>query len=64
MNLLQERKADAPMISAKFMGHGVCNNIAKSITLPVATNKSDVIAKECLVLLRTMKVDPSDIRGV
>ncbi|XP_014669446.1 PREDICTED: DNA repair protein REV1-like isoform X2 [Priapulus caudatus] len=61
---LKGRKADAPVVSAKFMGHGVCDNFAKSVTLPVATDSIDIIRKESLNLLKTMKVVPSDVRGM
>lgn len=37
------RAKDAPVETAKFMGHGVCDNIAKSSTLSTTTDDRYVI---------------------
>jgi len=42
----------------------VCDNLAKSVTLPVATQEVRVIAKQCITLVRGMRITPSDFRGV
>jgi len=47
-----------------FAGHGVCDSLCKSSTLPMATDNADIIAQECCSLLRQIKVDPEDLRGV
>lgn len=43
------------METAKFMGHGVCDSVSRSLTLPVATRDPDMIHKEVQVLLRQLK---------
>lgn len=57
------RKKGAPE-SAKHMGHGICDNISKSATVPQPTDDAKVIAKESVSLLQQLKVIASDIRGV
>lgn len=42
---IQVRSKDAPIESSKFMGHGICDNVTKSSTLPSATCDLDVIIK-------------------
>ncbi|KAL3841317.1 hypothetical protein ACJMK2_019479 [Sinanodonta woodiana] len=61
---LMVRRPDAPRQTAKFMGHGICNNISKSVTLPMATDDAKVIGKECVAILRQQKAQAADIRGV
>lgn len=58
------RKKDAPIETAKFMGHGVCDNMARSVTMKTATDDDQMIAKECHSLLQQMKVPVVDLRGV
>ncbi|XP_070561511.1 DNA repair protein REV1-like isoform X2 [Ptychodera flava] len=58
------RKAGAPVDPAKFMGHGVCDNLAKSVTLVTPTDSVQVITRECLVLLRQMKIPAHELRGI
>lgn len=48
----------------KFMGHGICDNITRSSVLPMATDESAVIARECVTLLRDVKVHAEDMRGM
>ena len=61
---IKVRKKGAPKQTAKFMGHGVCDNIAKSVTLPLATDEPKVIAKECLSIVRPLKIPAEDFRGI
>ncbi|XP_044289663.1 DNA repair protein REV1 isoform X1 [Varanus komodoensis] len=58
------RKAGAPVESAKFGGHGICDNICRSVTLSHATDSAEVIGKEVLNMFHTMKLNISDMRGV
>ncbi|XP_062982340.1 DNA repair protein REV1 isoform X2 [Elgaria multicarinata webbii] len=58
------RKAGAPVESAKFGGHGICDNIARTVTLNHATDSAKVIGKEMLNMFHTMKLNISDMRGV
>jgi DNA repair protein REV1 len=52
------------VIYLHFSGHGICNNFSKSVTLPLATDDTKIVAKETIGLLRSHKVDASDLRGV
>ncbi|XP_052102079.1 DNA repair protein REV1-like isoform X1 [Mytilus californianus] len=61
---LMIRREDAPKETAKFMGHGLCNHISKSSTLPLATDDPKIIAKECLTILRNQHLNVQDLRGV
>ncbi|XP_078373550.1 DNA repair protein REV1-like isoform X2 [Oculina patagonica] len=60
---MKARKAGAPM-PKKFMGHGICDNIARSCTLPTVTDEAQVIAKQCHALLKQLSVTPEDMRGM
>lgn len=58
------RKAGAPIESAKFGGHGICDNIARSVTLDQATDSAKDIGKETLKMFQSMKLNVADMRGV
>lgn len=58
------RKSDAPVETAKFMGHGVCDHLSKSVSLKSVTDSSKVIADECCKIARSLKIKPQDYRGV
>ncbi|NXL87326.1 REV1 protein, partial [Alectura lathami] len=58
------RKAGAPVEPAKYGGHGICVNIARTVTLDHATDSAKVIGKETLNMFHTMKLNISDMRGV
>ncbi|XP_076215648.1 DNA repair protein REV1 isoform X3 [Aptenodytes patagonicus] len=57
------RKAGAPVEPAKYGGHGICDNIARTVTLDHATDSAKVIGKETLNMFHTMKLNISDMRG-
>lgn len=52
---LKIRAKDAPVETAKFMGHGVCDSISRSTALAVPTRDPKVIDKEIMLLLRQLK---------
>ncbi|KAG8586852.1 hypothetical protein GDO81_005499 [Engystomops pustulosus] len=58
------RKAGAPLEPAKFGGHGICDNIARTVTLDQATDNAKVIGKETLKMFQSMKLNVTDMRGV
>lgn len=58
------RKPGAPVETAKFGGHGICDNIARTVTLDQATDSAKVIGKAILNMFHTMKLNISDMRGV
>ncbi|GFT55735.1 DNA repair protein REV1 [Nephila pilipes] len=61
---LMVRKSDAPVETAKFMGHGVCDHFSKSVLLKSATDSSRIISKECCIIARSLKIKPQDYRGI
>jgi len=62
---IKVRSADAPVQSAKFMGHGICDNIAKSSGLRQASSDSRLIHSVCYQQLwRSLNIKPADLRGV
>ncbi|KAM8785392.1 DNA repair protein REV1 isoform 4-T4 [Rhynchonycteris naso] len=58
------RKPGAPVETAKFGGHGICDNIARTVTLDQATDSAKIIGKAALNMFHTMKLNISDMRGV
>ena len=46
------------------MGHGICDNIARSCTIPNVTDETQVIAKQCHALLQQLRFAPEDVRGM
>ncbi|XP_062595150.1 DNA repair protein REV1-like [Saccostrea cucullata] len=61
---LMVRREDAPQETAKFMGHGICNNISKSTMLPMATDDAGLIHQECMTILHGLRLNCADLRGV
>jgi len=60
---MKVRRPGAPT-PRKFMGHGICDNVARSCTLPTVTDEAQVIAKQCHALLKQLSVTPEDVRGM
>ncbi|XP_058540391.1 DNA repair protein REV1 isoform X3 [Neofelis nebulosa] len=58
------RKPGAPVETAKFGGHGICDNITRTVTLDQATDSAKIIGKATLNMFHTMKLNISDMRGV
>nr|XP_045003666.1 DNA repair protein REV1 isoform X3 [Jaculus jaculus] len=58
------RKPGAPIETAKYGGHGICDNIARTVTLDQATDSAKIIGKATLNMFHTMKLNISDMRGV
>lgn len=52
---LKIRAKDAPVETAKFMGHGVCDSISRSTTLVTASHETKIIEKEVQILLKQLK---------
>lgn len=61
---LMIRAADAPIETAKFMGHGFCDNVTKTINFPQATDNIDAITKQVLDVCKKLDVKPKDMRGI
>lgn len=47
-----------------FLGHGICNNFSKSVTLPMATDDAKIVCRETMSLLKQLKAAAEDLRGV
>ncbi|MCJ8732420.1 hypothetical protein PDJAM_G00211280 [Pangasius djambal] len=58
------RKAGAPVEPAKYGGHGICDNLARSVLLSHPTDCGQLIAAEVIKLFRAMKLAVIDMRGV
>lgn len=58
------RSQDAPIETAKFMGHGLCDHITKSTTLNEFTSNFDLILKTVFSIKKTLNIAPSELRGI
>eukprot|EP00118_Oscarella_pearsei_P000496 m.5093 g.5093 ORF g.5093 m.5093 type:complete len:948 (+) comp12066_c0_seq1:27-2870(+) len=58
------RAEEAPAEPKKFMGHGYCDNMSKSVNLDEAVDDSERIAKESVKLLKLLGVAVQDFRGI
>uniref|UniRef100_A0A8C1E2S6 DNA repair protein REV1 n=1 Tax=Cyprinus carpio carpio TaxID=630221 RepID=A0A8C1E2S6_CYPCA len=58
------RKPGAPVEPAKYGGHGICDNFARSVLLAQPTDSGQLIAAEAIKLFHGMKLHVKDMRGV
>lgn len=58
------RALDAPVETAKYMGHGVCDNITKTVTLQDYTDDRSTIERTVFVIKNALNVPPSELRGI
>lgn len=61
---LMIRRPDAPAETAKFLGHGKCNNVSRSCQLLQPTANGEEFLKLSLRLLKQIRPQPEDIRGM
>ncbi|PYH87600.1 DNA repair protein, partial [Aspergillus ellipticus CBS 707.79] len=61
---VMRRSLDAPLEPVKHLGHGKCDVFNKSVVLGVATDATDVLGKEAVSMLQSMKISPGDLRGL
>ncbi|KAI5466411.1 hypothetical protein BGZ63DRAFT_349267 [Mariannaea sp. PMI_226] len=61
---IMRRALDAPLDPVKHLGHGKCDTFNKSASFGVATHDYQVIGKEAVSLLRSLKFSPGDLRGL
>uniref|UniRef100_W8AT07 DNA repair protein REV1 n=1 Tax=Ceratitis capitata TaxID=7213 RepID=W8AT07_CERCA len=61
---LMVRAKDAPIEASKFMGHGVCDHLTKSVTLSGYTCELEVITRTVLATMKAMTVPPNELRGI
>ncbi|XP_058459003.1 DNA repair protein Rev1 [Malaya genurostris] len=58
------RSPEAPIETAKFMGHGLCDIITKSFSLKEHTSDLSVIEKTVLSLMKQISAPPHELRGI
>ncbi|KAJ6088597.1 DNA repair protein Rev1 [Penicillium sp. IBT 16267x] len=61
---VMRRSMDAPLEPVKHLGHGKCDIFNKSVVLGIATNATDIVAKEAISMLRSFNFSPGDLRGL
>ncbi|XP_057502579.1 DNA repair protein REV1 isoform X2 [Actinidia eriantha] len=60
---IKKRRNDAEE-PVKYMGHGDCENLSRSITVPMATDDVDLIRRITTQLFGSFQIDFRDIRGM
>ena len=60
---MKRRKSNAPE-PIKFLGHGPCDNLSRSITLSRFTDSAVDLSHEALALLHALRVPATQIRGI
>lgn len=58
------RAADAPVETAKFMGHGYCDHVTKTITLQHFTANLTVITQTVFNIKNLLRIPPKELRGI
>ncbi|XP_040004413.1 DNA repair protein REV1 isoform X2 [Xiphias gladius] len=58
------RKVGAPLEPAKYGGHGICDNLARTLMLAQSTDSGQLIATAVIKLFHAMKLQVQDLRGV
>lgn len=61
---VMRRSMDAPLEPVKHLGHGKCDTFNKSVVIGVATNATDILAREAVSMLRSFNFSPGDLRGL
>ncbi|XP_050337109.1 DNA repair protein Rev1 [Bactrocera neohumeralis] len=58
------RAKDAPLEAAKFMGHGVCDHVTKSVSLSDYTSDVEVIIRTVIATMKALTIPPNELRGI
>lgn len=61
---IKVRRQDAPVQTAKFMGHGICDNLSRSTLLSFPSDDKLLIARSVINIMQSMKVHVPDLRGI
>lgn len=61
---LMVRAKEAPVETSKFMGHGVCDHITKSVSLSQYTNDLETITRCILTTMKAVNIPPHELRGI
>ncbi|XP_031634603.1 DNA repair protein REV1 [Contarinia nasturtii] len=58
------RAKEAPIETAKFLGHGFCDNLTKSLTLSTYTSDLQIISQKVFNIKKMLNVSPKEVRGI
>ncbi|XP_061548504.1 DNA repair protein REV1 isoform X1 [Phycodurus eques] len=58
------RKDGAPQETAKYGGHGICDNFAKTVMLAQSTDSGQLIAATVIKMFHAMKLPVQELRGL
>ena len=61
---VMRRATDAPLDPPKHLGHGKCDTFNKSVQLGVSTNNAEVLAKETIAMMKSLRIPPGELRGI
>lgn len=64
---IMHRHPEAPVEAPKFLGHGWCETYNRSVSIErrgQATDDAQIIGEEAAKLLKAMRLDPTELRGV
>jgi DNA repair protein REV1 len=61
---VMRRAADAPLDPPKHLGHGKCDTFNKSVQFGVPTNNAEVLAKETISMMKSLRIPPGELRGI
>ncbi|TMW43743.1 hypothetical protein DOY81_011179 [Sarcophaga bullata] len=61
---LMVRAKEAPVEASKFMGHGVCDYLTKSVSLNEFTNDLETITRCILNIMKALNLPPHELRGI
>nr|XP_023016559.1 DNA repair protein REV1 [Leptinotarsa decemlineata] len=57
------RSPEAPVETAKYLGHGICDSLTKTAT-NIIINSPEIVFKECKTLYEKLNPSIADLRGV
>ena len=61
---LMRKAANVPLDPPKHLGHGPCDVFNKSVTLRVATNDTDMLGREAILIMKSFGFPPGELRGI
>jgi hypothetical protein len=62
---LKIKSKDAPKETAKFLGHGICDNVSRTTLLPTHTDTLSTISRAVINLVKSFKnLSVADVRGI
>lgn len=64
ITLKVKRKKEGAPEPSKFLGHGICDNVSRSVTLSRFLSSPAEIAAEAQAMLRALRIPAAELRGV